>query len=78
MRFGRLTLGFGVLGMLAIELYGVVWLATHSDEGGFELVSPGEQLFIAGFVGFLAGAVVGSLIWTSWVAWSWLTCRLEE
>jgi len=73
MTLGRLTLGFGLFGVLSIELYGGVWLATHSGDDA--LISPGTQLFVGGFVGFLAGAMLGSLIWTSWAAWCWLAGR---
>jgi hypothetical protein len=66
MTFFRLTLGFGVLGVLVCDGYGVIWLVTHSAEAETSLVSPGAQLFIAGFIGFFGGALLGFLVWAVW------------
>jgi len=70
MRFALFTLGFGAIGAVAGAVYrGITW---HSSCGGSIEVLPclsrGESVAFLGFVGFLAGALIGVIVW----------CHLEE
>ena len=62
MTFGRLTLGFGLLGLFAVELLVVIGIATEPADS-IEIFSNGEVLFWGGVAGLIGGAVLGVFVW---------------
>jgi hypothetical protein len=72
MRFALFTLGFGSIGAVACAVYrGITWRNTCSGSTLITLPSlcfssRGESAAFLGFVGFLAGGLVGLLAWCVW------------
>ena len=80
MTFGRLTGGFSLLGLLAVEVFLVIaWATTPpAPEGELVVISTGEVLFWGGLVGLIGGAALGLFVWAIWRVWCWFTPRQES
>jgi hypothetical protein len=66
MRFAFFTLGFGAIGAVACAVYrAITW---HSSCGGVVsfCLSRAQSTAFLGFVGFLAGGLVGLFVWFVW------------
>ena len=74
MTFGWLTLGFGLLGLIAVEIFIVIVEAVDTppqDGLQIQVISPGAELVIGGVVGFIGGTLLGVCVWAVWRALRW-------
>ena len=69
MTFGRLTLGFGLLGLLAVEFLVAVAAAQWST------LPNGWRWITVSIVGFIGGVVLGLCVWVVWRVVCWLAAK---
>ena len=65
MKFGRLTLGFGLLGLLAVEFL------VAAAAAGWRTLPNGWRWITVSIVGFIGGALLGMLVWAVWHVLRW-------
>jgi hypothetical protein len=68
MRFAFFTLGFGAIGGVACAVYrAITWHNSCGMRGFGEVcLTRGQSTAFLGFVGFLAGGLVGLFVWFVW------------